>query len=350
MTITTQTQQQEQKLAKKLPRGISHYRKGYRVYVALNKQRRTGTSDTLQEAIEIKERLLKQLGQEQWEALRRSDSWTLQEGIAKTLQIVWRGKGGEATSLKNARLIEEYFGTHTLLNDIDLNVIDDFVEHCLDAKGNSGSTVNRKLSCLSRILRTAHERGKLATLPKMPKRRESEHRIRFLTEVEELQLATLLETLGNQDVTDVVLLLLYTGFRCGELWRLECRDIDLGNNTITVWKTKNRHPRTIPIVDKVLAIIERRMDSVNDVGRLLPMGSSEWLRRPWEKIRYHMNMSNDEQFVPHMLRHTCATRLSQAGVSMAIIKEWLGHSTIMTTARYAHFSPADLRNAAKLLG
>ena len=37
-------------------------------------------------------------------------------------------------------------------------------------------------------------------------------------------------------------------------------------------------------------------------------------------------------------------------MSMPIIKERMGHTNITTTARYAHFSPSDLRHAAKLLG
>ena len=183
----------------------------------------------------------------------------------------------------------------------------------------------------------------------MPKRREAEHRIRFLTPEEEARMFGVLEATATQDVQDAVLCLLYTDFRCGELWRLECRDIDLERGTLTAWKTKNHHPRTVPIVGRIRPVIERRMLACGGTGRLFPMGSNDWLRRPWEVLRYHMGMTDDPQFVPHMLRHTCATRLSQSGVSMPIIKEWMGHTTITTTARYAHFSPNDLRHAAALL-
>lgn len=90
--------------------------------------------------------------------------------------------------------------------------------------------------------------------------------------------------------------------RCGELWRLECRDIDLERGTLTAWKTKNHHPRTVPIVGRIRPIIERRMRACGGTGRLLPMGSNDWLRRPWNILRYHMGMDDDPQFVPHMLR------------------------------------------------
>lgn len=53
--------------------------------------------------------------------------------------------------------------------------------------------------------------------------------------------------------------------------------------------------------------------------------------------------------VPHMLRHTCATRLARAGIGMPVIKEWMGHSAIQTTMRYSHFAPSDLARAGELL-
>lgn len=62
-----------------------------------------------------------------------------------------------------------------------------------------------------------------------------------------------------------------------------------------------------------------------------------------------MGLSEDEQFIPHMLRHACATRLARHGIGMPVIKEWMGHAGIQTTMRYAHFAPSDLTNAAKAL-
>ncbi len=335
---------------KALPRGIVMNGKKFRVTATLNKIRKTGTASTLEDALKLKEALLKEIARElAHNAEDEVTGWTLEEAVKQTQAIVWSGKGGEVSSMKNAVLVMEYFGTDTPIQDITLKKIDGFVIHCINNMGNSGGTVNRKLACLSRIMRTAFERGELSAIPRMPRRREGEHRIRFLTTREEDLLKEVLQGC-IPDIHDAVMMLLYTGFRCGELWRLEVRDIDLEQETMTAWKTKNRNPRTIPIVDDIRKIVERRIRKVGGHGRLFPDGSNEWLRRPWATIRHQMGMDEDGQFVPHMLRHTCATRLSQAGVTMPIIKEWMGHTTITTTARYAHFSPKDLHNAAKLLG
>ena len=336
-----------------LPRGIRLHKSGkYLVDVCVNKKRKTKTFDTLEEAIKSRELLLtdtKAEAEAEYNASPEND-WTLEYAIKRTFQLVWEGKDSARTCEFNSEAAVKFFGPDMRIRLITLDRIDSYVEHLLDS-GNSGSTVNRKLSCLSRILRTAQERGKIKSLPKMPRRREGTHRVRFLSPAEEQRVLDTADYLGYQDHKDAITMLIYTGFRCSELWRLERRDVDLQHGTITAWKTKNGNPRTIPIVAKIRPIIEGRMeDAADDTSRLFPTASNDWLRQVWDKIRLHLGFDKDSQFVPHMLRHTCATRLAQKGASMMIIKEWMGHSAIQTTARYTHFAPKDLLNAARLLG
>ena len=52
----------------------------------------------------------------------------------------------------------------------------------------------------------------------------------------------------------------------------------------------------------------------------------------------------------HKLRHTAATHMVAAGVSLALVKDQLGHSSIaLTTGTYAHMVPAAQREAAEKL-
>ena len=39
---------------------------------------------------------------------------------------------------------------------------------------------------------------------------------------------------------------------------------------------------------------------------------------------------------PHILRHSCAVALAQAGVDISVIRDYLGHASIATTGRYLH--------------
>jgi integrase len=73
------------------------------------------------------------------------------------------------------------------------------------------------------------------------------------------------------------------------------------------------------------------------------------LRFQWETIRTKLGMTDDEQFVVHMLRHTCASRLAMAGKNATFIMNWMGHSSIMVTQRYMHLSPNTMLEGAEAL-
>lgn len=330
----------------KLPTGIRRHKSGgYIVDLTRNGRRQTRVFHTLKQAVSARLEMAEQAEQEP--SSRRG--WSLSEAVRQTQALYWHGNGGERVAMINARTALEFFGANTLVQDISQESIGKYLMFLLD-HGLSGSTINRKLSALSRCLTTAQENGKLENVPKMPKRREGEHRIRFLSKDEEDTMLKAIENLGyTGDLMDVVLCLTYTGFRCGELWRLVPSDIDFVNKTITVWKSKSHHPRTIPIVDRILGILQRRVAATQQGRQIFPFDNT-WLRTRWDRIRELMGLSDDPQFVPHMLRHTCATRLARAGIGMPIIQAWMGHSTIQTTMRYAHFAPSDLTNAAKVLG
>jgi site-specific recombinase XerC len=68
------------------------------------------------------------------------------------------------------------------------------------------------------------------------------------------------------------------------------------------------------------------------------------LRDEWQE-----RLGHDKQVVPHVLRHTCATRLSKAKTDPLRMQEWLGHSTLQMTARYTHLDVSDLRIGATAL-
>ena len=39
-------------------------------------------------------------------------------------------------------------------------------------------------------------------------------------------------------------------------------------------------------------------------------------------------------FTPHVMRHSCAVALLQAGVDVSVIRDYLGHASVATTSRY----------------
>lgn len=319
-------------MPKTLPRGIRKRGESFVVDVQVDKRRVTRTLPTLARAIEAQEALKS--------GHKPSEVWTLQEAFETTLARAWAGSKSESHSVKNAKAALRYFGADRPLNQIGVRDIEEYAD-LLEALKNSDATINRKLAALSKMLSVAHQRGGLLAKPHIPRRRESTGRIRWLTPEEETITIRWARHLGLDDAADAITVLVDTGLRTGELWKLTNTDVQ--NGMIHVWDPKNSAPRSVPMTDRVAAIMRRRSGP-----RPFPYDNS-WLKRSWSKVRAKMGLEDDPQFVPHALRHTCASRLVQRGVSIPVVQSWLGHKTIAMTLRYAHLAPANLMQAKEAL-
>jgi len=70
----------------------------------------------------------------------------------------------------------------------------------------------------------------------------------------------------------------------------------------------------------------------------------------WQWVRKEMGLEGDKEFVIHSAtRHTCASRLVNAGVDLYVVKDILGHASIATTQIYAHLAPHKLVDAMSVL-
>jgi site-specific recombinase XerD len=72
-------------------------------------------------------------------------------------------------------------------------------------------------------------------------------------------------------------------------------------------------------------------------------------RAIWNEAKLEVGLGYDDQVVPHVLRHTCASRLVQGGIDIRRVQMWLGHQTLQMTMRYAHLATADLDRCVAVL-
>jgi integrase len=344
-------------MAKKpvLPRGIRLRGEKYFVDVTFNGQRKTATCDTLEEAVarQVELKLALERGKDVVTTRSNARVWTLREALDKTLSLHpkegWKGTAYEPMASLNVEDAIKFMGEAITLDALSRDLIDAWLHDC-EARGNSNSTINRKVSNLRKVMTVAHNYGGLAALPKFPPhRKEPVNRIRFFTEDEEATMLRLFGQLGMPDHVDAVTVLIDTGMRCGELWNVRQQDVNTKTKVLTVFGTegkgtKNGNVRSVPMTSRVCDIFKRR----SNMPAPFPY-DNVWLRHPWDRVRSMMGMAEDDQFVPHVLRHTCASRLVQRGIDLLVVKEWLGHKTIQTTLKYAHLMPANLMRAAAVL-
>lgn len=255
----------------------------------------------------------------------------------------WRGKKAEEGLCRNGRIVTDYFGANVALDAITTERIDQFIQDLKDA-GNANGTINRKLAALRKMLRFAHRRGRLKALPHLSRQKEGEGRLRWITDAEEARILATLRTWGWPDYADLAAFLVDTGARLGEALSLRWEDVQ--PSRVTFWITKGGKPRTVPLTPRVQAILTARRERLGDTAGPFA-GVSRWhLRSVWDRMRTHLDM---DDVVVHTLRHTCCSRLVQGGMDLLRVMKWMGHSSFVTTQRYAHLAPKDLDEGVEIL-
>ena len=149
---------------------------------------------------------------------------------------------------------------------------------------------------------------------------------------------------------DLVLILIYTGLRNGELRALLKSDINRRQKFLRVTKSKTAAGiRIVPIHHLIWPLIEKRLASdgpylVNVQGK--PYDYSRFART----FRRVMKLVHGEKYKPHDTRHTCATLLDGAEVNENARKMILGHARQGVTNRvYTHKTLRQLRKAIESL-
>ncbi|WP_343313938.1 site-specific integrase [Brucella sp. BE17] len=225
-----------------------------------------------------------------------------------------------------------------------------FTQHMLDSligtlreRGNSNATINRKMAALSKLLRKAHKMGDIYSLPEFIRQKERVGRIRFLEQEEEKRLFAAIKT-RCEDSYRLAVFLVDSGCRLGEAIGLTWNDLQ--DQRVTFWLTKSNRSRTVPLT--------RRANKATQIDHAQNKGPFSMLtqvrfRQVWNESKKEVGLGKDDQVVPHILRHTCASRLVRGGIDIRRVQMWLGHQTLQMTMRYAHLATNDLDSCVKVL-
>lgn len=141
---------------------------------------------------------------------------------------------------------------------------------------------------------------------------------------------------------------IYAGLRIGEIANAKWSWFDPESATMTVagnkdtgFETKTGRNRTLPLHDRLKEVLERAERSgeyLLNSGRV-SKGKNQYRVDYKKSFRAVAREAGVPWCTPHVLRHTFASHLAMAGVSLYKISKWLGHSNLSTTQIYSHLSP-----------
>jgi site-specific recombinase XerD len=243
------------------------------------------------------------------------------------------------------------------LQDLDAAFVADFLADLEVHRRCSIRTRNARLAAVHSFFRyTALKEpthaGAIQRILAIPTKRFEQAVIPFLSraEIDALLAAPDRSTwLGRRDHA-LLLTALQTGMRVSELTQVRIEDLQLGVGAHVRCHGKGRKERCSPLTAQCAAVLRawlRERDAKpaeplfpSRAGAELSRDSVEHLlEKAGRRARQICPSLRAKRLSPHVLRHTCAMQLLQAGVDRSVIALWLGHESVETTQIYLH---ADL--------
>lgn len=250
------------------------------------------------------------------------------------------------------------------IDQLNASLIFEFLDHLEDERGNSIRTRNHRLAAIRSFFRyVSFQEPKLANqagqILEIPVKRWKRANVSYLTtnEVDVLLRMPDCKTWSGRRDHTLLMLGVETGLRASELVGLKCENIILGTGAHVICQGKGRKERCVPLgkslVSTLRSWLHERQGQPDDA--LFPNARGGFLSRDGLEyiIRKHINLARREcpslrkkRVSPHVLRHTTAVRLLEAGIDQAVIALWLGHESVETTQIYVD---AGLKFKEKIL-
>lgn len=226
-------------------------------------------------------------------------------------------------------------------------------------EGISQRSVNRKLSAVKSFYRFLTQQGKMESSPvqnikllKTAKRNPSFVRNDEMNKL--LDDSFFDSSFNGQRDKLIIYILYYTGIRLSELINLKVSDV--ANDTIKVIGKRNKE-RVVPISKKLLSLIneyralkakESFIEMNNSFLLVTDKGDKLYEKFVFRKVKQYLSLvTTQKNKSPHVLRHTFATQMLNAGADLNAIKELLGHSDLSATQVYTHNSFEKLKGIYK---
>lgn len=322
--------------------------KAYRIQFRLNNRTYVKSSKT-------SDKRLAERMEAEWKAAIHAQQYLGEREAIKVRQIIENLLTASLakSTLKSARnflnVFQRYVNIDVTASAFDQRELHRYREARLK-DGSKESSIRAHMLILSSAWGRVNQ--KIYNIPKLslPKFAQQKQRTDYLSEDEESRLRSHLLTrrphaAGTGDwqyeIHDVVVMLLDTGARYNEIARLEWSNVDLKLKTIELWRGKTKTASYVYMTDRIHQVLQRRADN---------KFHERWVFTNWERTSRRTDnttyinelmRSVDVPYTVHTLRHTFATKMLKAGMTLNDVRILLGHSSIQTTLRYGHLEASD---------
>lgn len=244
------------------------------------------------------------------------------------------------------------------LQDLDLALIEKFLGHLEQHRGNCVRTRNARLAGIHAFFQfvAVNEPSmglQCQRILSLPVKRCAKRPVEFITPEEAQALIGAPDPqtwIGSRDRA-LLLVAFQTGLRNSELRALRRQDVVLGTGPHVRCLGKGRKMRCTPLRPDVVAVLKdwlrRHSGAPNDPvfpsvrgGPMSADAVQKLVARHVATARAVCPSLNEKTVTPHTLRHAAAMNLLMHGVDLSVIALWLGHESTETTQLYLH---ADMR-------
>jgi integrase len=333
------------------------------------------TAQSKSDAKDLLKRIIRQLDDE---GAKIIDSWTMtfndladyyEANYAKSAVFVNNQKVEGLRALERVKIalvyFREWFGRQRLreISHGDIlayrsNRLQTPIQYKAQTRYRTVATVNRELSCLRRIFNISVQQGWIIKNPfkcgdalimtSCERRRE-----RILTLDEEIRLLEACNHPQRLHLKSLLIALLDTGCRKGEMLSLVWRDVDMQNRIITIQarNTKTLRTRQVAITQRFFDALITLWEKSDKLLDSTVFGISDNVRNSFKTACKIAGIQHGgiDGLTLHCLRHTAATRLVNGQLPIQMVGRILGHSQPQTTYRYLTATQDTARQAASIL-
>ena len=136
----------------------------------------------------------------------------------------------------------------------------------------------------------------------------------------------------NSNFRTIILLMIYTGLRPSDIYKVEVKDIDFDEMMLKYYSQKTKNYRSVPLNNALKEILQKRVDEVES-GRLFNYASYAEIGKAFRRYLAKIDLTGKGYNLRTFRKHF-ATVAYENDISLTSAAKLLGHSNISTTMKY----------------